>query len=191
MVNHYIASGIGRAAAIAYAKSGVAGLFIVDLNLPALEEVAKECQAAATNTQFRSVAKIVDVTNEEDVIAMLADFVKQFGRLDYAANIAGVRRSMLDVQRSDINWQIGDIPTPTALHTVENFDRVHRVNVRGVFLCMREEIKTMLKQDLVVLCEGRAPTRGAIVNMGSIGMYPPVHPSFPINVSSGSQIGTP
>lgn len=158
------------ACALTYAKCGVAGLFIVDVNMNALESVAADCRKVATNSQFRVVTKRVDVSKEADVVDMTATFVSEFGRLDYAANVAGVI-ILLETKSFAVHTstQIGESPKPLAECDVADFERVHRVNVLGVFLCMREEIKAMLKQDAIVMVEGRSPTRGAIVNMGSIG----------------------
>lgn len=109
---------------------------------------------------------------------MVAGAVKEFGRLDYAANIAGVSQTssikILSLQLPIISvcptsLQVIDFPKPPAEQTVEEFDRVQSVNTRGLFLCMREELKAMLKNELVALLPGRPATRGAIVNMGSVG----------------------
>lgn len=99
--------------------------------------------------------------------------VEKFGRLDYAANVAGVSVvivSPLTEFMSHIVFgvQIGDIPKPTASFTAEEFNRTVDVNVKGVFYCMREELRAMLKNTPESAVEGRPVTRGSIINMGSI-----------------------
>ena len=85
-----LASGIGKACAIAFAKAGVTGLFLADINDSGLEDTIIQCKKNASHAQFRAVPKKVDVTKEDDVVAMVQDAVTEFGRLDYAANVAGV-----------------------------------------------------------------------------------------------------
>lgn len=52
--------------------------------------------------------------------------------------------------------------------TLEQWERIDRVNTRGVFFCMREEIRAMLKNTPISMTDGGPPTRGAILNMGSV-----------------------
>ena len=88
----------------------------------------------------RALAVRCDVSRAEDVKAALDCAVETFGRLDFALNNAGVEQPI----------------TATADLTEEEWDRITRVNLRGVFLCMRHEIPLMLKQG-----------GGAIVNTSS------------------------
>lgn len=99
-----IASGIGQAVAISYAKAGVEGLVVADINVPSLDEIIEECIKVATHKDFRVVPVKVDVRVEEEVIAMVDTVVKEFGRLDYAANVAGVSTlsTSTRVTRTDI-----------------------------------------------------------------------------------------
>jgi len=149
----FSASGIGRAAAHAYAKAGVSGLVVADLRLDALDIVVEECKRLASNASFSVIAVEVDVSQESKVIAMVERTVEAFGGIDYAANNAGVATAETHniVEASLQEWE-----------------RVHSVNSTGVFLCIREEVKAMIKQQPKVLVEGRRPTRGAIVNVASI-----------------------
>lgn len=86
----HAANGIGRATAFAYAKAGVDGLYLIDVNREALETVKTELLAATKTPGFRVEIEVVNVTNEVQVEKMAENFVKAFGRMDYAANIAGV-----------------------------------------------------------------------------------------------------
>ncbi|KAK0231379.1 short-chain dehydrogenase/reductase SDR [Armillaria fumosa] len=146
------ARGIGRATAIAFARAGVAGIHLTDVRSTLLEDTAKDAISAATNPNFRVFTSVVDATKEDQVIQMVNDTVKTFGRVDYAANVAGVL----------------DNPSVTADVTMAEYDRVNNINARGVFMCMREELRAMFKQDPVVHIPGRPAIRGAITNLGSL-----------------------
>ena len=78
----------------------------------------------------RALAVRCDVTRAEDVEAALDKAVDTFGRLDFAFNNAGSEQAI----------------TATADLTAEEWDRIVRVNLRSVFLCMKYEIPLMLKQ---------------------------------------------
>ncbi len=82
-----------------------------------------------------------DVTNEDDVKSLVERTAKEYGRLDYAFNNAGIE----------------EIMTPLLDQTLDVFDRIMNVNVKGVWLCMKYEIPQMIKSG-----------GGAIVNMSSI-----------------------
>ncbi|KAH8152353.1 uncharacterized protein LAJ45_03780 [Morchella importuna] len=147
--------GIGRAITLAYAKAGVAGIAIADVDMDRLKAVAAEAKKVATNKDFEVVPVHTDVTNEESVRNMVETTVKSLGRIDYACNNAGVA-----VQKNTLACNI----------TKEEWDFTNNVNVNGVLFCQREELKAMMKQDLVSW-EGRDGFRGSIVNMASINGF--------------------
>ena len=66
------------------------GICAADISAGALALVVQECKQLATNPKFQAIAVAVDVTKEEEVITMVRKAVETFGRIDYAANIAGV-----------------------------------------------------------------------------------------------------
>jgi NAD(P)-dependent dehydrogenase (short-subunit alcohol dehydrogenase family) len=131
-------AGIGRATALAFAREG-AKVAVVDINGSAAQAVAEELVASGSE----AISLATDVTHSEQVIAMVAEVVARFGRLDVAFNNAGI----------DIEHE------PLAKTTEETFDKLMGVNVKGVWLCMKHEIEQMLKQG----------GGGAIVNTSSIG----------------------
>ena len=96
---------------------------------------------AAIDIGRGAVACHVDVTSPSSVAAMVSSTVARFGTVDILCNNAGID---------------GDI-APTAESTVENFDRVTAVNLRGVFLATRYVLPVMLEQ-----------CRGSIVNIASV-----------------------
>jgi NAD(P)-dependent dehydrogenase (short-subunit alcohol dehydrogenase family) len=130
-------SGIGRATARAFAREGYTTI-LADVHAEQGRDAAAECEREGGKCRFIQC----DVSDEASVQALIGEIVASFGRLDAAVNNAGIEGS----------------PAPTADCTTENFDRIIAVNLRGLFLCMREELKQMLKQE-----GGRA-----IVNMSSI-----------------------
>jgi NAD(P)-dependent dehydrogenase (short-subunit alcohol dehydrogenase family) len=130
--------GIGRATCLAFAREG-AKVAVVDIDGAASVETARAVAALGGE----SIAIVTDVSRSDQVEAMLEQVVARFGRLDIAFNNAGI----------DIEHE------PLAKTSEDDFDRLMRVNVKGVWLCMKLEIAQMLKQG----------GGGAIVNTSSIG----------------------
>jgi len=120
------ANGIGRAAALAFAREG-ASVVVADVSEPGNRETVRLIEEQGG----RAVAVQCDVTKAADVKAALAKTVEAFGRLDFAFNNAGIEPKM---------------PAPTADYDEEEWDRIIDVDLRGVFLCMKYEIPLILKQ---------------------------------------------
>lgn len=119
------ASGIGRASAKIFAREG-AKVVVCDVNRAGGEETVAQIEAAGGAGSFFPV----DVTDKVQVDGAVAFAAATYGRLDGAFNNAAV-------------------PEPlTALidATEEMFDRVMQVNVRGVWLCMRAQVRQMRSQ---------------------------------------------
>jgi NAD(P)-dependent dehydrogenase (short-subunit alcohol dehydrogenase family) len=131
------ASGIGLATARAFAEAGAA-VALADLDEAAVLAVASELNEGG----HRAVGLRCDVTDEDQVAAMVDRVVTTFGRLDMAFNNAGVQAP----------------PSDAADETAENFDRVNAVNLRGVWASMKHELRQMRNQG-----------GGAIVNCSSLG----------------------
>lgn len=94
-----------------------------------------------------------DVTKEEDLERAVAETVKEFGRLDYAANFAGV------IGPLSATWDTN----------LEDWRKVIEVNTFGVWLSMKVQLKQMLSQSsLSDLEPGRVEQRGSIVNCASV-----------------------
>src|SRR5882724_4378216 len=130
-------SGMGLATAQAFAAAGAA-VVLADISQQALLAATN----ALTSEGHRVIAVNCDVSDEAQVAAMIERAVATFGRLDMAFNNAGIQVP----------------PSDAADETAENFDRVNAVNLRGVWTCMKHELKQM-----------RAQGSGAIVNCSSIG----------------------
>ncbi|XFF02320.1 SDR family oxidoreductase, putative yxbG (plasmid) [Bradyrhizobium guangxiense] len=118
-------AGIGRAAALAFAREG-ASVVVADASEVDNQETARIIEQAGG----RALAIRCDVSNEEEVKGALEKTIEVFGRLDYAFNNAGIEQAVM----------------PLAELTVEQWDRLIGVDLRGVFLCMKYQIPLMLKQ---------------------------------------------
>ena len=129
------ASGIGRASAVAFSREG-AKVAVVDIQADAGNDTVEGIRQAGGEALFVPC----DVTDAGQVSSVVEQCVKVFGRIDCAMNCAGVLGEMAATDEC----------------TEENFDRVMRINLRGVWLCMKYEIRQMLQQG-----------GGAIVNMAS------------------------
>jgi NAD(P)-dependent dehydrogenase (short-subunit alcohol dehydrogenase family) len=135
-------SGIGRAAAIAYAREG-ANVVVAGRRVTEGEETVRLVRAQGREAMFVPT----DVAREMHVKNLIERTLAQFGRLDLAFNNAGIEQ----------------VPTPFLEQTVETYDQVMDINVKGVWLSMKYEIPAMLKSG-----------GGSIVNtssgLGVIGM---------------------
>ena len=119
------ANGIGRAAALAFAREG-ASVVVSDVSEQNVRGTARMIEELGG----RALAVGCDVTRTEDIKAALDKTVDEFGRLDVAFNNAGVENEV----------------KPMADVTEEEWDRILAVNLRGVFLCMKYEVPLMLEQ---------------------------------------------
>ncbi len=118
-------------------KAG-ASVTLADVNEEALRQVTDALTAAG----HPAIGVVCDVSNESRVAAMVEQTVSAFGRLDMAFNNAGIQVP----------------PSDAADEPADHFDRVNAVNLRGVWTCMKHELKQM-----------RAQGSGAIVNCSSLG----------------------
>jgi NAD(P)-dependent dehydrogenase (short-subunit alcohol dehydrogenase family) len=131
------ASGMGLATARAFAEAGAA-IALADVQENAVRSAAEELIAAG----HKAIAIRCNVADETQVAAMVEQTVSAFGRLDAAFNNAGVQSPAVE----------------TAESSGEEFDRVNAINLRGVWSCMKYELRQMRRQK-----------SGAIVNCSSIG----------------------
>jgi NAD(P)-dependent dehydrogenase (short-subunit alcohol dehydrogenase family) len=130
-------SGMGLATARAFAEAGVA-VVLADINDEALRTATDELTSAG----HQAIGVTCDVSDEAQVAAMVERAGASFGRLDMAFNNAGIQVP----------------PSDAADEPAEHFDRVNAINLRGVWTCMKHELRHM-----------RAQGSGAIVNRSSLG----------------------
>jgi glucose 1-dehydrogenase len=137
-------SGIGQAIAVRFAEYG-ANVAINYLRQPEeAAETEEQVQACVGKVQREGVKDVLvqgDVSNEDDVVRMVADAVEGLGGIDILVNNAGIQ-----------------ISRPTEELSSADFDRVLAVNLRGSFLCAREAIRHFLSED----------KPGSIVNISSV-----------------------
>ena len=130
-------SGIGRASSRAFAALG-AQVVVADVDAGGGEATAAMIQRAGGEATFVRA----DVSQAGDVDALVRTTVERYGRLDYAHNNAGIE----------------GVPGTAFIDVPEEaFDRVLAVNLKGVWLCLKAELRQMLAQG-----------GGAIVNTSSI-----------------------
>ena len=135
------ARGIGRAAAVLFAKEG-ARVAVADLNA----DGAKETVDLINKAGGQAISIAVEITSADQVNAMVARTVDAFGRLDCAFNNAGIA-----------GYQVNAQGKLTADWSEEAFDRMIAVNLKGVWLAMRAELDVMVKQG-----------SGSIINTASV-----------------------
>jgi NAD(P)-dependent dehydrogenase (short-subunit alcohol dehydrogenase family) len=128
-------NGIGRAIALGLANEG-ASVAAADIDLAAVQRTVEEI---ASNTH-RAVAIEADCGDVASIDAMIACTVQEFGRLDIIVNNAGVTRYSFIMDLTEADW-----------------DRIHRVNAKGVFFCLQRAAKEMI-----------AGGGGRIINIASI-----------------------
>ncbi|EXJ66158.1 uncharacterized protein A1O5_10774 [Cladophialophora psammophila CBS 110553] len=149
------ASGIGKATARKLASRGIS-VVLADMNQELGTATAKELRDKYNvKTQFHRV----DVTKEPEVKDLIEEAGKLSGRLDYAANCAGIAETVANEEESI---------------TTAWFDKVYSVNARGVWLCQKYQARQMRSQTPRAITydppteQTVPPQRGAIVNVISI-----------------------
>lgn len=130
-------SGIGLATARAFAEAGAA-VILADKDEEPVNAVVDKLTAAGRD----AIAVRCDVTDDTEVASMVERTASRFGRLDAAFNNAGIMQRRVDTAEIEGN----------------EWDRVIAVNLRGVWNCMKHELRQMLRNG-----------GGAIVNCSSLG----------------------
>ncbi|WEV41062.1 SDR family NAD(P)-dependent oxidoreductase [Lactobacillus sp. ESL0681] len=141
------AQGIGYAISEEFAKQG-ADVILTDYN-PKVTEVAADMNK---NYNGKIVGIVLNVMKTDSIQAALSTIISDYGKLDYVVNNAG-----------------GGVLKPFAELTDDDFDKTINLDLRGTFLCMREEIKLFLKQGYGSIVNTGA--LGSIYNPGGMGAY--------------------
>ena len=142
------ASGIGLATARAFAEAGAA-VAIADINEDAARAAADNLVAAG----HKAIGIRCAVENEADAAAMVAQTVSTFGRLDAAFNNAGIHVAVAE----------------TADAEGSDFDRIIAINLRGIFTCMKHELRQMREKGsgVIVNCSSQS----GFVGLPGLGAY--------------------
>ncbi len=146
-------SGIGRAISTVFGRQG-ASVIVIDVD----GQAARETAAAISAAGGRADSVVCDVSDSGSVSATFDQIVDRAGRLDILVNNAGVAH-------------VGNIErTPE-----DDFDRLYRVNVKGVYLCSQAAVPVMVRQG-----------GGVILNMASIVSFIGVAERFAYSMTKGA-----
>ncbi len=142
-------SGIGRAVALLFARQG-AELHIIDKNTEASEEIVREIAGKGG----KAIAHSCDVTAQQAVIAAF----ESIGRVDILVNSAGLSH-------------VGTVESTTE----EDFDLIYKVNVKGVYNCLKAAIPAMKQKQ-----------KGVILNLASVANHAGLSDRFAYSMSKGA-----
>nr|AEG64681.1 2-deoxy-D-gluconate 3-dehydrogenase [Streptomyces viridochromogenes] len=142
-------SGIGLATAVALGRAGAD----VVVNYVVGEDEAEQVVAQIKDFGVRAYAHQADVSNEAQVIAMVARMVEEFGTIDIMVANAGLQRDAAVVDMTLAQWQ-----------------KVIDVNLTGQFLCAREAVKEFMRRGVV---EEVSRSAGKIICMSSVHQLVP------------------
>src|SRR6185437_9568258 len=132
--------GIGKAIAIAFARSGeYSGIVVNSRRLEEAQQVADEIKALGCD----SIAIQADISKENDCISLIEGTIRKYGRIDVLVNNAGIQK---------------DVPFEQT--SIEEWYKIIGVDLTGPFVCSREAIKYMEKQN--------DPKGGCIINISSV-----------------------
>jgi NAD(P)-dependent dehydrogenase (short-subunit alcohol dehydrogenase family) len=120
------ASNIGRAISLAFAREG-ANVVIGDIDVPQAEKTAKE--ANELNAGGKAIVVKCDVTNRDDVAALVKKGIDEFGRIDILVNNVGWDQLMLFTETTPEFW-----------------DKVININYKGVLNCTRAVLDHMIEK---------------------------------------------
>ncbi|MFL6353077.1 MAG: SDR family NAD(P)-dependent oxidoreductase [Bryobacteraceae bacterium] len=141
-------SGIGLATARAFAEAGAA-VALIDIDENAIGSAAEQLRSAG----HKAIALRCDVSDEDAVAAIVHQTISKFGQLDFAFNNAGIQVPVAE----------------TADARGEDFDRLMAINLRGVWACMKHELRHMREQasGAIVNCSSTS----GLVGVAGLGAY--------------------
>ncbi|KAF1850172.1 NAD(P)-binding protein [Cucurbitaria berberidis CBS 394.84] len=144
------ARGLGNAVAVSFAKEGARGVVLVDIQD---EQTFAEGQKNVEEYGTECLRIRADVTKEADVEQAVQQAVEKFGRIDYAANFAGILGPRDPISEISLpEWQ-----------------KTQDVNSTGMLVATKYEMRQMMKQASIDgIEEGRVPQQGSIVNCASV-----------------------
>jgi NAD(P)-dependent dehydrogenase (short-subunit alcohol dehydrogenase family) len=141
-------------------------------------QAAEESRKMATNQVYKALSMEVDVRNSESVQKMVDYAAKEFGRIDYCINAAGV----------DVAEYVSVTETSEA-----DYDRVMDINAKGAFLVSKAVAKVMKEQEPKTVTLPRHGARdlgrGSIVNVASAASHGVVPAKLPYCVSKHALLG--
>jgi len=146
------ASGIGFAIAKQLILDGITKMAVVDISAPGL--TASFSSASEFSSSIKILQIDADCSSEYEVDTAVEKTVVEFGRLDVCVNAAGISGTGPPQKIADLE--------------VAEMEEVLGLNLMGVWLCERAQIRQFMKQDMRAVSTGLPlRTRGSIVNLGS------------------------
>ncbi|KAI6090729.1 oxidoreductase [Hypoxylon rubiginosum] len=152
-------SGIGREVSFSLAEAGTKVIVFADRNEDTAKATSEESKKYASNKDYQTAVFKMDVQDAQSVQDMVDFVVKQYGRLDYAINAAGVDNGK---------------NAPIAETDIDNFDRIMNINTRGNLVCVRAQIAAMRKQEPKTWTSRNGTRdigRGVIINLASANSF--------------------
>ncbi|KAI1392345.1 NAD(P)-binding protein [Hypoxylon trugodes] len=172
------AGGIGKEVGLTFAEAGAKGVLFADINYEGVTEAAEASKAIATSPNYRALSVKVDVVDVNSVQEMIDLAAKEFGRIDYCINAAGV----------DVAEYV-----PFDETTPEDYDRVLDINTKNIFLVTKAVVKVMQNQQPTQNNLGRHGIRdlgrGSIVNISSVMAFGAVPHKLPYTTSKHAITG--
>lgn len=127
------ASGIGKDTGFAFAEAGVHAVVFADLNEEGAKQAAAESKKYAKHAEYRAIAVRLDITDEESVKSLVATTVKEFGRIDYAVNSAGI--------------ELENYGSFTPAVDVNVIAKMNDVGIKGALLFVSAVMRAMAQQE--------------------------------------------
>ncbi len=150
------ASGIGKGTALAFAKAGAKVVIVTGHSVKAAGKVVKQIKDMKQEAIFIQC----DVSNETQVEAMVKEVVAKYGKIDFAFNNAGVGPEGIRIPFC-----------PLTELTEKDWDWVIDTNMKGVFLCMKHELRQMRKQQSGVIVN--TSSNASLHTASGFGAYGP------------------
>ena len=141
-------SGIGRAAALEFARRG-AKVVASARRRPEIDSLVAQIKSEG----LEATARVADVNDEKDVIDLVSAIIKAYGRLDIAFNNAGTEGEF----------------TPFVEQSNQVYDTIFNANVRGVFWSMKHEAKAMLAQGSGTIINNAS--MGGVIGFANAALY--------------------
>ncbi|KAI2469108.1 hypothetical protein F4781DRAFT_431626 [Annulohypoxylon bovei var. microspora] len=146
-------------AAFSLAEAGAKVVVFADMNGETAKSSSEESKKYASNKDYQTTTFKMNVQDNKSVQDMVDFVVKEFGRVDYAVNAAGVDNG---------------VHAPISETDIENFDRIMNINTRGNLICVRAQTAAMRKQEPKTWTSRngtRDVGRGVIINLASANSF--------------------